>query len=668
MRLKIEACGYDLAQFPQAIQAVQLSAEDAALSPEEKHQLARSMVFDQEYRAKKDAITGKVQECLAALSEVFEGRRAATADRLNGIMTRQKVLIVLSVAVTVLMLLATLLLMVKPLRRVVQHVQADKPLPVEGASEFRFMAEEYNQMQQTNREQRQSITSLLDNMPAMSFSKDMEIGAYLACNQAFAEYAHKKTPAGVAGLTDHEIFDPATADHFVQDDRKALSMDAPYMFYEDVPDAAGNPRRFQTTKLKFYDGNGRLCLLGMWMDVTEMERIRRENEQAKAAYQEALSTSAVYESIVEALSGDFFDLYYVDAETNDYIEYGSWTEEGRRTTEKRGDDFFTTSRENARRFIYEEDLERFIEAFDKEKLLGEIEAHGVFTFYYRLMIDGVPTYVGMKATRIPRDDRHLIIGVRNVDAQMKDRMAAERATEERKSYMWLSALNGNLIVLYYVDPESGEYTEFRAATGYEDFGIAKHGADFFGSTYENSLRIIHPDDLPLFHSQVTKENILATIERDGVFVLAYRLMIGDLPTYVRLKAAKVEENGRPLLIIGLLDEDAQIRQEKEYARNLSVARRMAIVDSLTGVKNKHAYVQWEEKINSKIKSGQQEPFAVVVCDVNNLKAVNDLYGHKEGDVCIKKACARICNIFSHSPVFRIGGDEFVAILSGEDYA
>ena len=144
-------------------------------------------------------------------------------------------------------------------------------------------------------------------------------------------------------------------------------------------------------------------------------------------------------------------------------------------------------------------------------------------------------------------------------------------------------------------------------------------------------------------------------------------MSGDLPTYVRLKAAKVEEDGKTILIVGLLDEDAQIRQEQEYLRNLSVARKMATVDSLTGVKNKNAYVQWEEKINEEIKEGTREPFAVVVCDINNLKAVNDLFGHKEGDTCIREACKRICTVFDHSPVFRVGGDEFIVILSGEDY-
>ena len=70
-----------------------------------------------------------------------------------------------------------------------------------------------------------SVSSLLTNMPVMSYSKDAETGVYLACNQAFAEYAGKSSPQEVVGLTDDDIFDPATAGHFVEDDKKALAMD-----------------------------------------------------------------------------------------------------------------------------------------------------------------------------------------------------------------------------------------------------------------------------------------------------------------------------------------------------------------------------------------------------------------------------------------------------------
>ena len=516
--------------------------------------------------------------------------------------------------------------------------------------------------------QQESLSALLDNMPVVNFSKDAQTGAYLYCNQGFAEYAHRASPAEVIGLTDAEMFDPETARHFAEDDKKALSMDQPYVFFEDVADAAGNPRCFQTTKMRFHDSGGRDCLLGMCIDITELEQIRRESDETKAAYQKTLSASAIYENIVDALSQDFFDLYYVDLETNAYTEYGSWTKGGQTETKREGSDFFAEARGNAPDYIYEEDLERFTAAMDKETLLAEIaRQNGVYISYYRLMIDGVPTYVRMKATYSSGDDRHIIIGVSNVDAQVKDRMAAERAEEERKSYLRLNALNGNLLVLYFVDPETGHYTEFSASREYDDLGLAKQGDDWFQTAYEDSKKALHPEDLPLFHSRVTRENVLAAIERDGVFVLDYRLMTGELPTYVRLRAALVEENGAKTLIIGLQNEDVQIRQEQEYARKLSVAKRMATVDSLTGVKNKRAYSQWEKTVNEKIAGGVQEPFAVVVCDVNNLKDVNDLYGHKQGDTCIRSACARICAVFAHSPVFRIGGDEFAVFLSGEDY-
>ena len=60
-------------------------------------------------------------------------------------------------------------------------------------------------------------------------------------------------------------------------------------------------------------------------------------------------------------------------------------------------------------------------------------------------------------------------------------------------------------------------------------------------------------------------------------------------------------------------------------------------------------------------------FAIVILDVNDLKKVNDTAGHKAGDQYLRDACRIICGIFKHSPIFRIGGDEFVAVIQGADY-
>ena len=516
-------------------------------------------------------------------------------------------------------------------------------------------------------ELKQSITSLLDNMPVMSFSKDVETGAYLACNQSFAEYANKPSPQGVVGLTDYEIFDAQTAAHFVEDDRKALSMDTPYVLYEDVADAAGNPRQFQTTKLKFYDESGRLCLLGMSLDVTEMESVKKENEQTKAAYQEILSSNIVYENIVSVLSEDYFDLYYVDLETDAFIEYGSKTEAGYRTTENRGTDFFTAVVRDAQELIYEDDRAGLIDVLDKEHLKKEIEENGVMRHYYRLLIGGEPTYVSIKALRIIGDDRHVIIGVTNVDAQMKDRMAAESAAEERKAYMRLNALNRNLLVLYIVNPETEEFEEFNTSEDFEKFGIEKKGDAFFETTYKNSLSAVYPEDLERFRSVFTKENILRTIEQDGLFILNYRLVYNSKMIYVRLKATEVEEDGKTSLIIGVDNVDAQVRSEMRYAKELSAAKKLANKDALTGTKNTHAFTQAEADLTARIEAGEAVEFCIVVCDINGLKTVNDTMGHKTGDTFIRKASEAICDIFKHSPVFRIGGDEFAVICQGHDY-
>ena len=60
-------------------------------------------------------------------------------------------------------------------------------------------------------------------------------------------------------------------------------------------------------------------------------------------------------------------------------------------------------------------------------------------------------------------------------------------------------------------------------------------------------------------------------------------------------------------------------------------------------------------------------YALVMFDLNGLKQVNDTCGHAHGDLYIKGCCSLICEQYKHSPVYRIGGDEFIVLLRGEDY-
>ncbi len=520
-------------------------------------------------------------------------------------------------------------------------------------------------------ELRRSVESLLVNMPALTFSKDVEHGKYLACNQKFAEYAHKETPMGVVGLTDFEIFDAVTAAHFVEDDKKALSMDRPHVFYEDVPDAAGNQRQFQTTKLKFTDTNGRLCLLGMCVDITEilaeMESVKEEKAKVQEAYEKARFDSATYSGIVRALSADYTSLYYVNIETEEFVEYRTGTGKKELAEERRGTDFFNSSRRDAQKKLYPGDMDIFMKAFTKENIHRSIDEHGAFRLTYRLMADGAPVYVSMKATHMDGDEKHIIIGVNNVDAQMKFQEEAARIREERITYSRITALAGDYIVIYTVDPVTDYYEEYSATKDYEEFGLEKRGENFFGKSREEIGHLLYPEDLDRVLSMLTKENVMREIGQNGVFELTYRLLLEGVPVYVSLKAAMVEEKDGKRLIVGVSNIDARIKREQEYANNLTEARNKANLDALTGVKNKHAYTDAEMQLNHRISENQPVAFAISVFDLNGLKKVNDIQGHQAGDRYIRQACQIICNVFKHSPVFRIGGDEFVVISQGGDF-
>ena len=63
----------------------------------------------------------------------------------------------------------------------------------------------------------------------------------------------------------------------------------------------------------------------------------------------------------------------------------------------------------------------------------------------------------------------------------------------------------------------------------------------------------------------------------------------------------------------------------------------------------------------------RDRFLLVMADLDHLKQINDTFGHKAGDGYIKGCCDIINGIYPNAKIFRMGGDEFVVVLQGEDY-
>ena len=111
-----------------------------------------------------------------------------------------------------------------------------------------------------------------------------------------------------------------------------------------------------------------------------------------------------------------------------------------------------------------------------------------------------------------------------------------------------------------------------------------------------------------------------------------------------------------------------IHQELDLAHaNVAQMSELALKDGLTGVRNRTAYKQETKKLEETLERDGTE-FAIVMIDMNDLKKFNDVYGHEQGNAAIIKLCHIACDIFKRSMMFRIGGDEFVAILLRDDYA
>lgn len=91
------------------------------------------------------------------------------------------------------------------------------------------------------------------------------------------------------------------------------------------------------------------------------------------------------------------------------------------------------------------------------------------------------------------------------------------------------------------------------------------------------------------------------------------------------------------------------------------------MDALTHVRNKGAFDEYIQGLQDRADQGETLTLAIGVFDCNDLKKVNDQNGHDKGDEYLKAASKLICKTFQHSPVFRIGGDEFAVILQNEDY-
>lgn len=374
----------------------------------------------------------------------------------------------------------------------------------------------------------------------------------------------------------------------------------------------------------------------------------------------------IFNQIASSLAEHYDTLYYIDVNTNHYFEYSSTEIYKSLQVPTTGDDFFTESRKNIRKYVHPDDRSRVLEIYYKDAMLKNLENKTTFSTTYRLMISG--NVMHCRCSQIwASDKKHIIVCIENINDEVLFKEELKQSQKTTITYVQIAqSLVSKYDVIYYIDSTNGKYAEFTANSLHADIQQQDGGEDFFADAEKNIEQIVHPNDKERVNNALSRDYLITALDSKKQFIMNYRLVIDRKTQYNRMTITWSSD--RVHLIIGVENINDEVRKEKDQIKALKLANEMSRRDELTGVKNKKAYHELEEYVQGNIDNNtQQTPFALVVCDINNLKLVNDTQGHKAGDDYIRASCRLICNVFTHSKVFRIGGDEFVAFLGSSDY-
>ena len=374
----------------------------------------------------------------------------------------------------------------------------------------------------------------------------------------------------------------------------------------------------------------------------------------------------IYDQITASLAEQYDTLYYIDIETNTYQEISSTDEYKKLNVPATGSNFFAESRRSIHEYVHPEDQEKALSIHYKDVMLNNLKNGNSFSLSWRLVVNGQVRHI--RHTEImAKDGKHIVVCIENIDAEVQAQLALEKDQKKSVTYTRIAErLASHYDLIYYINCATAHYSEFSTKKKSGELKIQEEGNDFFTTANQNADRLIYSEDRDRMKLFLDKDHLTTQLESRRQVTADYRMVSeGGKTQYTRMSVTYSSDHSHFIICIENRDED--VRKEQEHLAALSMANEMARRDELTHTKNKTAYHEMEDELTKQIGDGN-DLFGIVVCDINGLKLVNDTRGHKAGDDYIKSACKLICQLFHHSPVFRIGGDEFAVILRGQDFA
>ncbi len=217
--------------------------------------------------------------------------------------------------------------------------------------------------------------------------------------------------------------------------------------------------------------------------------------------------------------------------------------------------------------------------------------------------------------------------------------------------------------LFVVNSVTEHYIAYQPKEEGQGLRVEKEGDSFFDFPKRKLFQYLHPEDRKLFLKTFSKDNLSKMLARQGAFSGVFRLMLGEEAAILHVQAASMGTAKQRQFLLGISNVDVRY----DVSQGLRESVRTIGKDALTSTKNINSYLQEEGRINEAITCGEMEPFALALIDMDGYARLCETLGQKAGDQAVLEMSSIVCDIYSHSPVYRIGDDEFIVLLMRRDF-
>jgi len=188
------------------------------------------------------------------------------------------------------------------------------------------------------------------------------------------------------------------------------------------------------------------------------------------------------------------------------------------------------------------------------------------------------------------------------------------------------------------------------------------------------LRIEYVEDLGTYSSAGP-----AAIVGYGLAFLFFIIALVIIFTHMKKMSASIKSALIPMMLVLMITEICQVIWRSvlftggaitivtvgfffSLENPVAVFQKKAMTDALTGVRSRSSYEEDLEKYDRRFRSSPNEDYIFVLCDLNDLREVNNRLGHAEGDNYITLIASALSRCMKHAfAVYRIGGDEFLVL-------